>query len=207
MGEPISIRQPVFPYASIEVSSDVKNGTGVNLSRQLGAVADSLTCVTIMDYMKRRIVGENIEGLNRAEYEPETWNDLCLKYNQCGLVDTPISSFCDSWNTYITNRQVSMNIASTFNTKFGTTCNGPSVSSPPPLPVFVMPANLTLTNNVTDSVNDTNETTAATATFTIPPIVNGTVDGEAIGTESQSISMNSCRVTALLIICLLTILP
>ena len=79
--------------------------------------------------MTDRITAELKEGLNRAEYEPDTWSTICVNYGNCGLNGSTINTFCDDWNKYVAKRTFADQINDGFNTRFGTSCSVPKMTT------------------------------------------------------------------------------
>jgi len=184
----VIVVQPQLPDIPIDLLSNITRESNetipqANLHSSASDLADSLTCVLIVDYMKLRIAGEYIEGLNRGEFEPGTWTALCLKYNQCRLTDSQLNAFCDSWDKYTQNREFSLSNAQQFDATYGSSCAAPSVPASIPLAAFVMPDGPVTTIDT----NSTNATIVIeTPTVAIPTLPDTTTADNTTETAKAS---------------------
>ena len=173
---------PPRPFDAVEIPPEIPRKNpfedlfNVPNTRAVDPVIGSLTCTTIVDYMKARIAAERAEGLNRAEYDTSVWTSLCTKYGQCALRDSSISPFCDAWNLFMSRRAVAQSISSGFNARFGSTTAAPDFPHPLPLPALDMAAKNT--SNVSDS---TSNSSVASGVGPVPfaPNINSTAMKEA----------------------------
>lgn len=122
----------------------------------------NLECFEIVWYIDQVNNATLAEGLNRPEYEPELWTDMCARYFQCALPVNYTDTLCNAWNAYMANRDLQATISQGFNARFGSSCPVPFMIAAPALPAFSIAT--TSTTTVSPSNNTTTTTTERAST-------------------------------------------
>jgi secreted trypsin-like serine protease len=136
-------------------------------------------CRDIIAYINQVNTAARAEARNRPEYQPDIWTSMCARYFQCAVSDDDLNVFCDTWNEYVTKRELQIQIAQGFNTRFSATCPVPFMYPVESLPEFSI------------TTTTTSPATAA-GVPTSPPGNNGGVTEPSFGTQPTLDPSNVC---------------
>jgi hypothetical protein len=102
-----------------------------NIRSSIYTKATSTNCATIVSSTTALIQNEQANGYNRAEQDPTNVQAACDAYESCvdqGSIasSSTLSSFCTSFDTFVTKRAQALASVSRFDSAYGNTCPAPA---------------------------------------------------------------------------------